>query len=130
MGFGLGGCNSNLRYVRIGAIIALLLFGALSHDSGAGYTTFRLFYFALIIGLLMFSFRSRGVRRPSAYRQQSNASNNPIETRIVDAPDAAFPNATQPGWYPHPDKASLQRYWDGSAWGATRQWNGSSWVQR
>ena len=29
---------------------------------------------------------------------------------------AASPTVTPAGWYPDPDDASIQRYWDGSAW--------------
>jgi|GEM_PF-1393434 len=129
MGFGYGGGYRNVRYLRIGAIVALLLFGALAHDEGRAYDTVRLFYFALIIGLIAFSFRSRGARRTSDFRRQVNNTFDPIETRLVDAEGNPPPQMTQPGWYPHPENASIQRYWDGTAWGATRMWDGSAWVK-
>ena len=34
-------------------------------------------------------------------------------------PDPSVPSAAPAGWYPDPQNPGQQRYWDGSAWGAT-----------
>jgi hypothetical protein len=61
---GMGGRNSSLRFLRLGALAALLIGTAVFHVRGSGYVTLRVIYIVVIIGVLIASFalRHRGVR--------------------------------------------------------------------
>ena len=113
-GFGYGnrGRNSGLRQLRYIALVALLILGTAFHHSGSTYDTIRFVYYGVIIGALVYGVqRRRG--RPAGMRQGQGG---------------APPAPVQPGWYPEPGSASVQRYWDGVAWGSRRRWDGHSWV--
>jgi hypothetical protein len=63
--FGMGGGNrSSLRFIRIGALILILLIGAAFHDKGSVYNSIHIVYIVLIVALLatgiVLSRRSRG----------------------------------------------------------------------
>jgi hypothetical protein len=61
---GMGGRNSSLRFLRLGALAALLIGTAVFHVRGSGYVTLRVIYIVVIVGVLIASFalRRRGVR--------------------------------------------------------------------
>ena len=64
----MGGRNSSLRFLRLGALAALLIGTAVFHVRGSGYVTLRLIYIVVIIGVLTASFalRRRGCSGPGA----------------------------------------------------------------
>jgi hypothetical protein len=51
--FGMGGGNRSLRFVRIGALVLILLIGAAFHDKGSAYNTIHIVYIVLIVALLL-----------------------------------------------------------------------------
>ncbi len=53
---GPGGAHSTLRYLRMGALIALLVGTAVFHVHGADYLVIRGIYFAVIAGVLVASY--------------------------------------------------------------------------
>lgn len=60
MGMGMGGRrNPSMRYLRIGALVLILLAGVVFHHSGKTYDSLRVLYYVLIIGLIAYSFRAR-----------------------------------------------------------------------
>jgi hypothetical protein len=63
---GMGGRNSSLRFVRLGALAALLIGTAVFHVRGSGYATLRVIYIVVIVGVLIASFalRRRGGSGP------------------------------------------------------------------
>jgi hypothetical protein len=63
---GMGGRNSSLRFLRLGALAALLIGTAVFHVRGSGYVTLRVIYIVVIVGLLIASFalRRRGGSGP------------------------------------------------------------------
>jgi hypothetical protein len=52
---GMGGSRSNLRLIRIGLLVAVLLIGASLHHSGSTYNTIHVIYLVIIVGLLVAS---------------------------------------------------------------------------
>jgi hypothetical protein len=64
---GMGGRNSSLRFLRLGALAALLIGTAVFHVRGSGYVTLRVIYIVVIVGVLIASFalRRRGGSGPS-----------------------------------------------------------------
>ena len=63
---GMGGRNSSLRFLRLGALAALLIGTAVFHVRGSGYVTLRVIYIVVIVGVLIASFalRRRGGSGP------------------------------------------------------------------
>jgi hypothetical protein len=63
---GMGGRNSSLRFLRLGALAALLIGTAVFHVRGSGYVTLRVIYIVVIVGALIASFalRRRGGSGP------------------------------------------------------------------
>src|SRR5450755_1285297 len=63
---GMGGRNSSLRFLRLGALAALLLGTAVFHVRSSGYVTLRVIYIVVIVGVLIASFalRRRGGSGP------------------------------------------------------------------
>jgi hypothetical protein len=55
----MGGRNSSLRFLRLGALAALLIGTAVFHVHGSGYVTLRVIYIVVIVGLLIASFALR-----------------------------------------------------------------------
>jgi hypothetical protein len=64
----MGGPNSHLRFLRLGALAALIIGTAVFHVRGSGYVTLRVIYIVVIIGVLTASFalRRRGGSGPGA----------------------------------------------------------------
>ncbi len=63
----MGGGRSSLRYVRLLALVAILVAGATLHDRGSTYTVLRILYFVVIfgaLGLMLLSRRRGGSRVP------------------------------------------------------------------
>jgi len=62
----MGGRNSSLRFLRLGALAALLIGTAVFHVRGSGYVTLRVIYIVVIVGVLIASFalRRRGGSGP------------------------------------------------------------------
>jgi hypothetical protein len=56
---GMGGRNSSLRFLRLGALAALLIGTAVFHVRGSGYVTLRVIYIVVIVGVLIASFALR-----------------------------------------------------------------------
>ena len=56
---GMGRRNSSLRFLRLGALAALLIGTAVFHVRGSGYVTLRVIYIVVIIGVLTASFALR-----------------------------------------------------------------------
>jgi len=63
---GKGGRNTSLRFLRLGALAALLIGTAVFHVRGSGYVTLRVIYIVVIVGVLIASFalRRRGGSGP------------------------------------------------------------------
>jgi hypothetical protein len=120
--------NPTTRYLRIGAFVLVLLAGSLFHHSGGTYTVIRYAYYALIIGLLVMSFRSRrGLGRgmmggrqapPGQGFPTSDPRQNPVASSLA-----------APGWFPDSRELNLERYWDGMAWTRQRRFDGTNWVE-
>ena len=106
MAFGFGG-NKKFRGYWIGALALVILAGVVFHHSGRTYETIRILYYAAIIGMLVYRFRSRRqlmgrnggappsmFGRPSGYggwnqpppANNGTTSNHPIEARLVEKP--------------------------------------------
>jgi hypothetical protein len=62
---GVGGRNSSLRVLRLGALAAFVIGTAVFHGRGSGYVTLRVIYIVLIFGVLMASFATRHRARGS-----------------------------------------------------------------
>jgi hypothetical protein len=67
---GMGGRSSSLRFLRLGALAALLVGTAVFHVRGSGYVALRVIYIVVIVGVLIASFalrrrRSSGPGGPS-----------------------------------------------------------------
>jgi hypothetical protein len=62
----MGGRTSSLRFLRLGALAALLIGTAVFHVRGSGYATLRVIYIVVIVGVLVASFalRRRGGSGP------------------------------------------------------------------
>ena len=62
----MGGRNSSLRFLRLGALAAFLVGTAVFHVRGSGYATLRVIYIVVIVGVLIASFalRRRGRSGP------------------------------------------------------------------
>ena len=52
----MGGPNASLRFLRLGALAALLIGTAVFHVRGSGYITLRVIYIVVIVGVLIASF--------------------------------------------------------------------------
>jgi hypothetical protein len=51
----MGGRNSSLRFIRLGALAALLIGTAVFHVHGSGYVTLRVVYLAVIVCVIVAS---------------------------------------------------------------------------
>jgi Protein of unknown function (DUF2510) len=134
--FGFGSRNPQWRMVRIGLLAAVLLAGVVFHERGPAYTTIRVLYFVVIFGALGFFLLRRSVakRRGSSPAADAGVS-GPATHRAVPPqsldPASSVPAGSpqrQPGWFPDQQDMKVQRYWDGSAWTATRRWEDDRWV--
>jgi hypothetical protein len=54
-----GGRNSSLRFIRLGALAALLIGTAVFRVHGTGYVTLRIIYFAVIAAVIVYSVTMR-----------------------------------------------------------------------
>ena len=110
--------RSNLRQLRYGAIVLLLLVGVVSHHSGPTYSLIRYGYLALVLGLVVA--RLRGRRGGFATR--------------ASAPAPVVGDNVHEGSYGVADRfpdqeADVERYWDGSSWTARRRFDGANWIE-
>jgi hypothetical protein len=127
-GFGGRGGNANMRYLRIGAIVVLLLSGVIFHHSGPVYDTLRFAWYGLVIGGLAYGLSRRRARGGQMGRGGfGSPMSGPNSGGGIGTPGTVAPPPS-PGWYPEPGSAASQRYWDGQTWGARRRWNGAAWI--
>jgi hypothetical protein len=118
--FGFGSRNPQMRVVRLGLLAVLLIAGATFHHTGPVYTAIRVAYYAVILGGLGYLLW----RRSAAKRQGPAGVPGPQNPGDTHPPTTA---GHQPGWFPDHHDMSVQRYWDGTTWTATRRWDGSKW---
>jgi hypothetical protein len=137
--FGFGSRNPQWRAARIALLAAVLLAGFVFHDKGPAYITIRVLYFVVIFGGLGFFWWRRSVAKRGGTSPAADAgASGPLappplpkkssDAALTEAPASAGSVVRQPGWFPDQQDMKVQRYWDGSAWTATRRWEGDRWV--
>jgi hypothetical protein len=122
--FGFGSRNPQLRYLRLGALVVLILAGSAFHHSGPTYDAIRVVYYALILGVIGYALYHR-----SGARRRGAGLPGPGPSPTFPGPTGTLPpTVLSPGWYPDHQDMKIQRYWDGTGWTATRTWDGAQWV--
>ena len=107
---GMGRRNSSLRFLRLGALAALLIGTAVFHVRGSGYVTLRVIYIVVIVGVLIASFalRRRGGSGPAGRsggvswdgeRGRRRARSGRRLRHQLDTPRTLTPNRTGSGPY-------------------------------
>ena len=127
--FGFGSRNPQMRTMRVALLAVVLFAGFAFHDHGTAYTTIRVIYYIVILGVVLFavSRRSMAKRRGTSV---PGAPPGPGPSPTV--PGTAWPPPSpiqNPGWYPDQQDMKVQRYWDGAAFTSTRHWAGHEWVK-
>jgi hypothetical protein len=84
----MGGRNSSLRFLRLGALAALLIGTAVFHVRGSGYVTLRVIYIVVIVGVLIASFalRRRGGSGPGGPSRGSSGMGSGVGGGTFGAP--------------------------------------------
>jgi hypothetical protein len=139
--FGLGPRNPQLRVIRLGILVLVILAGVVFHDHGPTYEAIHIGYYVILVAFIGYAFyaRSRATRGggtmgapgPTPSPTLPGHRGDPSSTVPVPAsppPSTPAPSTQTPGWYPDQQDASQQRYWDGTTWTGTRHWDGSTWV--
>jgi hypothetical protein len=67
---GSGGGRSNLRMIRLGALVAILIIGFAFHDHGSTYSVLHGIYLVVIVGVLLFAVVNG--RRSGGFRGRRN----------------------------------------------------------
>jgi hypothetical protein len=131
--FGMGYRNPTTRYLRIGALVIVLLAGAVLHHSGGIYNVIHVAYLALIVGFLVVGFASRrgygrgvgqgygrgvGAGVPPGAMPPNGPRQNPVASSLA-----------APGWFPDATDRNVERYWDGTTWTRRRHFDGATWVE-
>lgn len=124
--FGPGFRNNRVGSFRLVAMLGLLFvtLAFRGNSTGSSTTYIRIALFGAVAIGLAASRRRRGSRMGGA------GYPNPLgrPNAGFGSPSSAVAPPPQPGWYPEPGSAAIQRYWDGSSWGQRRRWDGGNWV--
>jgi hypothetical protein len=123
--FGFGSRNPQMRSFRFALLAVLLIAGVAFHDSGPVYTTLRVAYYAVILGVIGFALWKRSTSRHGT----TSAADGPPGTAVPGDPASPVPPPRNPGWYPDQNDMAVQRHWDGSGWTGTRRWQDDRWVE-
>ena len=111
--------------MRLALLAVVLIAGFAFHDHGTVYTTIRVIYYAVILGVVAYALWHRSL----AKRHGGAPGPRPDPGSTPTRPGPTLPAATQvPGWYPDQRDMAVQRYWDGTTFTATRHWDGHQWV--
>jgi hypothetical protein len=122
--FGFGSRNPQMRTMRLALLAVVLIAGFAFHDHGTVYTTIRVIYYAVILGVVAYALWHR-----SPAQRRGGAPGAPDPGSAPTLPGSTAPAATQvPGWYPDQRDMTVQRYWDGTTFTSTRHWDGQQWM--
>jgi hypothetical protein len=121
-----GSRNPQMRYLRVGLLVVLLVAGTAFHHTGPTYTAIRVVYYAVLLGALAFAFSRRSAAKH--HEPSSGPPPTPIDPRAPGVPGSPPTTGLAPGWYPDQQNMALQRFWDGTRWTGSRHWDGSAWV--
>jgi Protein of unknown function (DUF2510) len=115
--FGMGYRNPTTRYLRIGALVIVLLAGAVLHHSGG-----------IVVGFASRRGYGRGVGQgygrgvgagvPPGAMPPNGPRQNPVASSLA-----------APGWFPDATDRNVERYWDGTTWTRRRHFDGATWVE-